>query len=105
MDQYSRAVEPPRVYQVGPSYPPYVQGLGIYDPLGVFLSHLKYDLSPWYVDLRSKGLGTMEQLYILSSWEEKHLDRIFAALLPSMPETYRYTFIQGIVGLVQYRTG
>lgn len=106
-DKYGRAVKPSRVYQARPSYQSYIQGqdLGniLYDRLSVFLSHLKHDLSPWYFDLRDKGLGTMEQLFIISSWEEDRLDRIFAELFPTMPEMYRYALVEGIVGLAQYR--
>lgn len=76
---------------------PYVQG----HDLRVFLSLLKYDLSPWYLDLSYKGLGTMEQLWMISCWEEDRLDRLLAEIVPTMPEIGRYAFIQGIVGLAQ----
>jgi hypothetical protein len=61
-----------------------------------FLSSLKLDLEKWYPELEKKGLG-MAQLLALSEWEEKKLDRLFAKLVPEMPELLRYGLTEGIM--------
>jgi hypothetical protein len=61
-----------------------------------FLSSLKFDLEKWGPALEKKGLG-MAQLSALSEWEEEKLDRLFAKLVPDMPELLRYGLTEGIM--------
>jgi len=66
-----------------------------------FLSKLRFDLSDWYAEMKEKGLGTEEELLAISGWEEERLDRVFAKLLPTMPELHRYVLTEGVIDLAK----
>ena len=61
-----------------------------------FLSSLNIGLERWYPELEKKGMG-MTELSALSKWEEVKLDRLFAKLVPEMPELLRYALTGGIM--------
>jgi hypothetical protein len=61
-----------------------------------FLSSLNFDLEKWYPELKKKGMGVV-QLSTLSKWEEERLDRLFAKLVPEMPELLRFMLTEGVM--------
>jgi hypothetical protein len=61
-----------------------------------FLSSLKFELEGWLPELERKGMG-MRQLAALTEWEEGRLDRLFAKLVPEMPELLRYGLTEGVL--------
>ena len=61
-----------------------------------FLSSLNLDPEKWYPELKKKGMG-MVQLSTLSEWEEERLDRLFAKLVPEMPELLRFMLTEGVM--------
>lgn len=67
-----------------------------YMDLSDFLSSLKFDLEKWLPELEKKGMG-MRQLAALTEWEEERLDKLFAKLLPGMPELLRYGLTEGVL--------
>ena len=67
-----------------------------YMDLSDFLSSLKFDLEIWLPELEKKGVG-MRQLAAMTEWEEERLDRLFAKLVPEMPELLRYGLTEGVL--------